>query len=81
MSLSAQGKYADAEKEYRAVWPVFERAVRPEHPLSFQACFNLAVCLEAQGQIQAAPALARRAWEGWRSRLALHQAGAMLTRN
>ena len=47
-ALRAQGKYAEAEKEHRAVLAIRERVLGAEHPDVFNSCFNLALCLEAQ---------------------------------
>jgi Tetratricopeptide repeat len=43
-----------------------EKILTPEHPETLRTCFNLAVCLRSEGEIQEASAFAQRAVDGAR---------------
>jgi len=68
-ALYAQGKYAEAEKEHRAVLALRERVLGAEHLDNFQSCFNLALCLEDQKKFEEALAFIQRAESGWQKTL------------
>jgi hypothetical protein len=54
------GNRAQGEQEFRQVLTACERALGPDHPDTLTACYNLAVCLEAQDKIPDALTYARR---------------------
>ena len=64
--LDDQGKYAEAETEYRAVIKLKEKVLGPEHPDTLCTCFYLARCLSDEGTKQDATDFARRAADGAR---------------
>ena len=64
--LDHQGKYAEAEGVDRAVLKIREKVLPPDHPDTLRTCFNLAVCLRSEGEIQEASAFAQRAADGAR---------------
>jgi hypothetical protein len=49
-ALQAQGKFADAEKEYRAVLAIRARVLGPEHRETLDCRNKLANVLQAQGK-------------------------------
>jgi tetratricopeptide (TPR) repeat protein len=63
-ALEEQGKYTEAESEYRAVIQLREKVLGVEHPDTLQTCSNLAGCLRAEAKMQEAKAFAQRAAEG-----------------
>jgi ATP/maltotriose-dependent transcriptional regulator MalT len=67
--LDNEGKYAEAETEYRSVLTLREKVVGGEHPDTLATCFNLATCLRAEGNASDAKALAQRAVDGARKSL------------
>ena len=64
LALDDQGKYVEAETEYRAVIQLREKVLGVQHPDTLQTCFNLAGCLRAEAKMQEAKAFAQRAAEG-----------------
>lgn len=65
IALRAQGKYAEAEQECRAVLKVQERVLGAEHPDVALSWLILALCLEAQKQLPEALAFMQLAEQGW----------------
>jgi tetratricopeptide (TPR) repeat protein len=63
--LSDQWKYAEAEKEYRAVLAMRERVLGAEHPDVAVSCFNIATCLLSQGKLHEALEFVNRAEKLW----------------
>ena len=59
--LLQQGVNAYAETEYRSVLKLREKVLGLEHPDTLGTCFDLAVCLRAENEIQEASAFAQRA--------------------
>jgi len=68
-NLQAEGNYAEAEVEHRAVLAIRQRVLGPEHPDVAQSCYNLAQCLKAQNKCPEALAFARQALEIWTKKL------------
>jgi tetratricopeptide (TPR) repeat protein len=60
-TLRDQGKYAEAEAQYKEVIQLEENVLGPEHPDTLNACYNYAYQLGQQGQRDQAKALAERA--------------------
>src|SRR5262249_16010253 len=60
-TLRDQGKYAEAEAEYKEVIQTEENALGPEHRDTLNACYNYAYQLALQGKRDQAKALAERA--------------------
>jgi serine/threonine protein kinase len=60
-TLRDQGKYAEAEAEYKQVIQAEENVLGPEHPDSLNACYNFAYQAALQGKRDQAKALAERA--------------------
>lgn len=58
--LDDAGKYAESEKEFRAVLKDQERVLGAEHHDVLQTCFNFGHCLEHQNKLPEALALAQR---------------------
>jgi hypothetical protein len=63
---AGQGRYAEAETEYRATLKLQEKVLGLEHPDTLRSCFSLAVCLRSESQFQEATAFAQRAADGAR---------------
>ncbi|MBA3571797.1 MAG: tetratricopeptide repeat protein, partial [Pyrinomonadaceae bacterium] len=63
-TLRDQGKYAEAEAEYKHVIETEEYVLGPEHRDTLNACYNLAYQLGQQGKRDQAKALAARAAKG-----------------
>jgi hypothetical protein len=62
-AIAAQGRYSEAETEYRNVLTLREKVLGVEHPDTLETCCNLATCLRAEGKTQEAKAFAQRAAE------------------
>jgi tetratricopeptide (TPR) repeat protein len=60
-TLRDQGKYAEAEAQYKQVIQAEENVLGPEHRDTLNACYNLAYQLGQQGKRDQAKALAERA--------------------
>ena len=60
-TLRDQGKYAEAEAEYKQVIQTEENVLGPEHRDTLNACYNFAYQLALQGKRDQAKALAERA--------------------
>jgi len=60
-TLRDQGKYAEAEAEYKQVIEAEEKALGPEHRDTLNACYNYAYQLALQGKRDQAKTLAERA--------------------
>src|SRR5205823_5208976 len=60
-TLRDQGKYAEAETEYKQVIQTEENVLGPEHLDTLNACYNYAYQLALQGKQDQAKALAERA--------------------
>jgi serine/threonine protein kinase len=60
-TLRYQGKYAEAEAEYKQVIQTEEKVLGPEHRDTLNACYNFAYQLALQGKRDQAKALAERA--------------------
>jgi tetratricopeptide (TPR) repeat protein len=60
-TLRDQGKYAEAEAEYKEVIQLEENVLGPEHRDTLNACYNLAYQLGQEGKREQAKALAERA--------------------
>src|SRR5204862_4224889 len=60
-TLRDQGKYAEAEAEYKQVIQTEENVIGPEHRDTLNACYNFAYQLALQGKREQAKALAERA--------------------
>jgi tetratricopeptide (TPR) repeat protein len=60
-TLRDQGKYAEAEAEYKEVIQLEENVLGPEHRDTLNACYNLAYQLGQEGKREQAKALAKRA--------------------
>ncbi len=60
-TLRDQGKYAEAEPQYKEVIQLGENVLGPEHRDTLNACYNLAYQLGQQGKRAQAKALAERA--------------------
>jgi tetratricopeptide (TPR) repeat protein/predicted Ser/Thr protein kinase len=60
-TLRDQGKYAEAEAQYKEVIQLEENVLEPEHRDTLNACYNLAYQLGQQGKRDEAKALAERA--------------------
>ena len=63
-TLRDQGKYAEAEAQYKQVIEAEEKVLGPEHRDTLNACYNLAYQLGQQGKRDQAKALAERAAKG-----------------
>ena len=63
-TLRDQGKYAEAEAQYKQVIEAEENVLGPEHRDTLNACYNLAYQLGLQGKRDQAKALAERAAKG-----------------
>ena len=63
-TLRDQGKYAEAEAQYKQVIQLEENALGPEHRDTLNACYNFAYQLGQQGKRDQAKALAERAAKG-----------------
>jgi tetratricopeptide (TPR) repeat protein len=60
-TLRDQGKYAEAETEYKQVIQIEENVLGPEHRDTLNACYNFAYALALQGKRDQAKALAEQA--------------------
>ena len=60
-TLRDQGKYAEAEAEYKEVIQLEENVLGPEHRDTLNACYNLAYQLGQEGKREQAKAFAERA--------------------
>ena len=60
-TLRDQGKYAEAEAQYKEVIQLEENVPQPEHRDTLNACYNLAYQLGQEGKREQAKALAERA--------------------
>jgi tetratricopeptide (TPR) repeat protein len=60
-TLRDQGKYAEAEAEYKQVIQAEENVLGPENRDTLNACYNFAYQLALQGKRDEAKALAKRA--------------------
>ena len=60
-TLRDQGKYAEAETEYKQAIQTEENVLGPEHRDTLNACYNFAYQLALQGKRDQAKALAERA--------------------
>lgn len=66
VSVSWQGRDAEATELYREVLQGSSQALGPDHPATYDAASNLAACLSRQGQYDEAEDLLRTALEGQR---------------
>jgi hypothetical protein len=68
-AIAAQGRYSEAETEWRNVLTLREKVLGAQHPDTLQTCFNLASCLRAEGNGSEAKVFAQRAADGARKTL------------
>jgi hypothetical protein len=63
-AVSGQGRFSEAEPEYREVIRLQEKVLNPEHPNILASCYFFAMCLKAENKMDEANEFARRAAEG-----------------
>ncbi|MEM9462359.1 MAG: serine/threonine-protein kinase [Myxococcota bacterium] len=79
--LKEQGKYAEAEAEFRAALSLFERTLGPEHPQIATTHNNIAIALDLQGDHEHAEAEFRTALSGLDQALGSEHPIVATTRN
>jgi tetratricopeptide (TPR) repeat protein len=79
-ALWYQGRYADAEQQYRRLVEVDERALGPDHPQLLAAQVNLAVAVAAQHRVAEAERLYREVLSGQERVLGPEHQFTVLTR-
>ncbi|MDP9003696.1 MAG: tetratricopeptide repeat protein, partial [Verrucomicrobiota bacterium] len=62
--LTKQGKFREAESEYREIIPVDEKVLGKRHPDTLSLYFNFALSLARAGKLREAEPFARKALEG-----------------
>src|SRR5690242_397582 len=66
VALDDQGKYGEAEAQFREVIKIQEEVEGPQHPSTLDSCYYFASGLKRQNKLQETKEFARRAAEGAR---------------